>query len=772
MSGSVTIDVTGYSVAKDDRGSDYIVFIVKVKLDQFSWVVYRRFSQFRELGDKLRKVLPNSAACPPRRVFTSHTPAFLESRRIELLEWIRKLATDEKVCQNSDFHEFLRADANVFPTPRKRGSGSGSSGHGHGAGDTGLESKHRDTPPLAPGSKRRIGVKDFTLLKVVGKGSFGKVMMVRKKDNRRIYAMKVLRKANIIKRNQVAHTKTERNVLGRIDHPFIVGLNFAFQTKDKLYFVLDYCAGGELFFHLGNEGRFSERRAGFYAAQITLALEHVHAHNVIYRDLKPENVLLDEHGNVRLTDFGLSKENIRELDTGAFSFCGTPEYLAPEILNRTGHGRAVDWWSLGALLYEMLTGLPPFYSQNRNALFDRIRFGRLEFPAYLSANAVSLLSGLLTRDPLKRLGCGEGDAEEVKKHPFFAFIDWQALLKGRMKPPWRPNVAGSLDTSQFDAEFTSMPIISPQSRPVGSLDAGVRFENFTFVGQGGIVGGKGSPAARTPASGGGIRAMSTSGRGGRGSAGAGAGAGVVSGAGAPGGHATPDFDLTAGDMEDAGMKTPPRGRDCGMPSYAQADAVGDDGDVAMGAEPAAPPAAPFAGQQLAGVRMVPFAPRPPPHPQGGHMGAAGCGGGIAGAAPVHGGLGGGLVAAPPSSTAALSRGVGASNGGGAVGVGWGGGAVALGAGPRGAQPPAVPARGVPYAGGYGHGAAPNNGHVYYTASGATGYAPHLPAGGMQHGNGLASPFGVFANPVAARHGIDLTHGSLSPGGDTAMSVST
>lgn len=489
MSGSVTIDVTGYSVAKDDKNKDYIVFIVKVKLDTYSWVVYRRFSQFRQLSDKLRKTLPGTPACPPRRMFTAHTPEFLETRRIELLEWIRKLATNEHVCQNTNFHDFLRQDANVFPTPRKRGFG-----HGNGTlesppipktAEAHLESKRNSgTPPMAPRHARggKIGVKDFTLLKVVGKGSFGKVMMVRKKDNGRIYAMKVLRKAEIIKRKQVAHTRTERNVLGKIAHPFIVGLNFAFQTKTKLFFVLDYCAGGELFFHLGNEGRFSERRAGFYAAQITLALEYVHKHNVIYRDLKPENVLLDASGNVRLTDFGLSKENIRELDTGAFSFCGTPEYLAPEILNRTGHGRAVDWWSLGALVFEMMTGLPPFFESTRPALYERIKAGRLEYPEYLSPEAVSLLSGLLTRDPRKRLGCGEGDADEVKRHPFFRFIDWDALLQGRLRVPWVPTVAGSLDTSQFDSAFTNMPIISPKSKPAGGSFDAVRFENFTYVG--------------------------------------------------------------------------------------------------------------------------------------------------------------------------------------------------------------------------------------------------------------------------------------------------
>lgn len=216
-------------------------------------------------------------------------------------------------------------------------------------------------------------------------GSFGKVFLVRDKSNGTLYAMKVLRKDYIIKKNQIEHTKTERSVLGRaVHHPYIVGLNMAFQTADKLFLVLDYCPGGELFFHLGKVGRFPEERARFYAAQITLALEYVHKMDVIYRDLKPENVLLDQNGNVRLTDFGLSKEGVSDHSTGANSFCGTPEYIAPEVLRREGHGRAVDWWSLGALLYEMITGLPPFYSRNRETMFEKIMKAELNFPQQIS----------------------------------------------------------------------------------------------------------------------------------------------------------------------------------------------------------------------------------------------------------------------------------------------------------------------------------------------------------------------------------------------------
>jgi len=329
----------------------------------------------------------------------------------------------------------------------------------------------------------------FDMIKVIGKGSFGKVFLAREKKTQEMFALKVLRKDNIIKRNQVEHTRTERSVLGYVDHPFIVGLNMAFQSKDKLYFVLDYCAGGELFFHLSKVGKFPEPRACFYASEIILAIACVHKLDIIYRDLKPENVLLDARGHVRLTDFGLSKEGITSSSTGATSFCGTPEYLAPEILNRQGHGRAVDWWSLGALLYEMLTGLPPFYCRDREKLFEKIRKGHLDYPNSLSARSQVLLRGLLTKDPKKRLGSGPNDALDIQQHTFFSEIDWKMLANGETVPPWNPKIHGSLDTSQFDEEFTSMPIFSPSSfqAPPGFHGKDSQdnvFEGFTFTDKG------------------------------------------------------------------------------------------------------------------------------------------------------------------------------------------------------------------------------------------------------------------------------------------------
>jgi serine/threonine protein kinase len=329
-------------------------------------------------------------------------------------------------------------------------------------------------------SAKRVSLESFFIIKVIGKGSFGKVFLVREKASETLFAMKVLKKDYIMRKNQVEHTKTERSVLGYLHHPYIVGLQQAFQTADKLFFVLDYCAGGELFFQLGKVGRFPEDRARFYSAQITLALEYMHSLDIVYRDLKPENVLLDEAGNVRLTDFGLSKEGVNDSVSGATSFCGTPEYIAPEVLNRKGHGRAVDWWSLGALLYEMLSGLPPFYSRNRETMFEKIMKAELTFPSFMGPATCDVLTKLLQRDPRKRLGSGPLDANEIKQHPFFAGMDWKVLASGKAQTPWQPTVSGSLDTSQFDQEFTSMmPIVSPDVRE-GKL-ADRSFEGFSFV---------------------------------------------------------------------------------------------------------------------------------------------------------------------------------------------------------------------------------------------------------------------------------------------------
>lgn len=289
---------------------------------------------------------------------------------------------------------------------------------------------------------------DFNLLKVIGKGSYGKVFLVQHKQSGNTYAMKMLKKEELKKRNQVEHTMAERRILEKIRHPFIVSLQFSFQSKEKLYFVLDYCPGGELFFYLQNIGRFKEKTACFYASNILLGIEELHRNDIIYRDLKPENVLIGYDGYAKITDFGLSKENIKG-NSDAHSFCGTPEYLAPEILTKSGHGKAADWWSFGAIIYEMLVGVPPFYTKNRQKLYQNIKSAELTLEDWLSSNAKDLLSKLLTKDPNKRLGSGELGAQEVKDHPFFSNISWDDIYNKTQKPPYTPQLDSDGDVKHF-----------------------------------------------------------------------------------------------------------------------------------------------------------------------------------------------------------------------------------------------------------------------------------------------------------------------------------
>ena len=220
--------------------------------------------------------------------------------------------------------------------------------------------------------------------------------------------MKVMRKADVVMRNQVAHTLTELKVLRDIRHPFIVQMHHSFQSSEKLYLVMALQSGGELFFHLRREFRFTENRVRLYAAEILLALQELHAHDVIYRDLKPENILLGADGHVCLSDFGLAREAVAN---GASTFCGTPSYMAPEVLLGVGHGKPVDWWSFGTLIYEMLLGTPPFYSRNLHAMYRAILYGDLTFPSGASQATRSLLSKLLLRNPSKRLGTSKGGAQ-------------------------------------------------------------------------------------------------------------------------------------------------------------------------------------------------------------------------------------------------------------------------------------------------------------------------------------------------------------------------
>uniref|UniRef100_H2Y4V1 non-specific serine/threonine protein kinase n=1 Tax=Ciona savignyi TaxID=51511 RepID=H2Y4V1_CIOSA len=321
----------------------------------------------------------------------------------------------------------------------------------------------------------------FELLKVLGQGSFGKVFLVRKivgNDRGQLYAMKVLKKAKLKVRDRV-RTKMERNILVDVNHPFIVKVYYAFQTDGNLYMVLAYLRGGDLFTRLSKELMFTEDDVKIYLAELALSLDHLHSLGIIYRDLKPENILLDVDGHIALTDFGLSKEST-EGSEKAYSFCGTVEYMAPEVVNRRGHDQSADWWSFGVLMYEMLTGQLPFQGRDRKDTMTQILKAKLGMPQFLSQEAQSLLRMLFKRNPGNRLGSGSDGVEEIKRHPFFNGIDWNRLLRKDIDPPFKPSVTRAEDAAYFDSEFTSR---TPRDSPGVPASAAAQqlFRGFSFV---------------------------------------------------------------------------------------------------------------------------------------------------------------------------------------------------------------------------------------------------------------------------------------------------
>ena len=327
-----------------------------------------------------------------------------------------------------------------------------------------------------------VNFDNFNILMLLGRGSFGKVVLAKKKDNQKLYALKILNKSKVKLQNQVDHTLTERAILEKIDHTFIVKLKYAFQTPDKLCFVTEYMPGGELFYHLRKQRYFSEDKARFYIAEIILGIEFLHKNNCIYRDLKPENILLDKDGHIRLTDFGLSKITISKKEEGhvAYTICGTPEYLAPEILEGKGYSKAVDWWSLGALLYEMLVGFSPFKPKTKDKRIDiRIYKTPIDYKSFISKEAKSLISGLLTVDPNTRLGAGKSDADLIKSHPFFKDLNWNDVQDKKLTPPFVPVISSDEDYSNFDKMFTEENVHSETPNKFSILEHS-KYPNFTY----------------------------------------------------------------------------------------------------------------------------------------------------------------------------------------------------------------------------------------------------------------------------------------------------
>ncbi|VVB12790.1 unnamed protein product [Arabis nemorensis] len=323
-----------------------------------------------------------------------------------------------------------------------------------------------------------VGIKDFEVMKVVGQGAFGKVFQVRKKGTSEIFAMKVMRKDKIMEKNHGEYMKAERDILTKIDHPFIVQLKYSFQTKYRLYLVLDFINGGHLFFQLYHQGLFREELARVYTAEIVSAVSHLHEKGIMHRDLKPENILLDADGHVMLTDFGLAKEF--EENTRSNSMCGTTEYMAPEIIRGKGHDKAADWWSVGILLYEMLTGKPPFLG-SRDKIQQKIVKDKIKLPQFLSTECHALLKALLQKEPERRLGSGPKGADEIKGHKWFKVVNWRKLEAREVQPSFRPEVSGRLCIANFDKCWTDMSVLdSPAASPTADARANP-FINFTYV---------------------------------------------------------------------------------------------------------------------------------------------------------------------------------------------------------------------------------------------------------------------------------------------------
>ena len=285
-------------------------------------------------------------------------------------------------------------------------------------------------------SSDQMKLDDFELERTIGTGSFGRVMIVHvKKESTQRYAMKMLKKENIVKMKQVEHTLNEKRILSSIDFPFIVKLAYSFKDNSNLYMVLEYVNGGEMFTHLRKTGRYSEENARFYASQIVLTFEYLHYLNIVYRDLKPENVLYDSNGYVKLTDFGFAKI----IKDRTWTLCGTPEYLAPEIILSRGYNKAVDWWALGIIIYEMVAGYPPFFAENPLQIYEKIVCGRIKFPSHFSSELKDLCSNLIQIDLTKRFGNLKNGVNDIKQHKWFSGVDWLALYERRVKAPFTLN---------------------------------------------------------------------------------------------------------------------------------------------------------------------------------------------------------------------------------------------------------------------------------------------------------------------------------------------
>eukprot|EP00045_Choanoeca_perplexa_P004327 m.37529 g.37529 ORF g.37529 m.37529 type:complete len:559 (-) comp12514_c0_seq1:142-1818(-) len=325
-----------------------------------------------------------------------------------------------------------------------------------------------------------LGPGTFKFLKVLGKGSFGKVMLAEHKTSKEVYAVKLLKKDVLVEDDDVECAIAEKDVLTFTgQHPFLTRMFCCFQTPANLWYVMEYIAGGDLLFHIQHARRFKEDRARFYTAEITCGLRFLHKRQVAYRDLKLDNVMLDAHGHIKIADFGMCKD----ISSGpARTFCGTLDYVAPEIIKEIPYGPEVDWWALGVLLYEMLAGQPPFDGPTEDDLFMAILHNEVLFPVWLSKEAVSLIRGLLIKDREKRLGCGPTGEADLRAHAFFRGLDWVKLEARELEPPFKPKIKGDRGVENFDAEFLrEKPTITPPDAGRVRQIPQDEFRGFTFT---------------------------------------------------------------------------------------------------------------------------------------------------------------------------------------------------------------------------------------------------------------------------------------------------
>ena len=328
----------------------------------------------------------------------------------------------------------------------------------------------------------KLSYQDFEPLKLIGTGSFGKVLLVKYNSNNNLYAMKVLNKSQIKLKKQEENTKNERDLMVKLNNPFILSIKFAFQDESKLYIVSEFLQGGDLFYHLHHSTiNLTEEVAKFYIIELILGLEFLHQNNVIFRDLKPENILLDSEGHIRISDFGLSKilENSRDK---AYTLCGTLKYLAPEILKNKGYEKSVDWWSLGCIFYEMLMGHLPF-KINGNVIDPEVFEEKIKFNDNINPLLVDLISQLLAVNPKKRIGYGDSDAKKIKEHQYFSDIDWNKYLNKEIEPPFVPKLDGDMDLRYFDKSFTDEPVNSDRATIMSGSNRTSEYNGFTYMAQ-------------------------------------------------------------------------------------------------------------------------------------------------------------------------------------------------------------------------------------------------------------------------------------------------